>query len=84
MTVHTPVEKPGIYFITFTCYRWLHLIGKTGAYEAVYNFFSIPLPLFMCLAQAAQSLQGAAAFQPEQDCLNLKGKQRSSGQYNLI
>lgn len=41
MAVHTPVEKVGIYFITFTCYRWLHLIDKTGAYDAVYNFFSI-------------------------------------------
>lgn len=41
MAVHTPVEKAGIYFITFTCYRWLHLIEKTGAYDAAYNFFSI-------------------------------------------
>lgn len=41
MAVHTPVEKAGIYFVTCTCYQWLHLIEKTGAYDAVYNFFSI-------------------------------------------
>ena len=41
MAVHRPVEKAGIFFVTFTCYRWLHLIGKTAAYDAVYNFFAI-------------------------------------------
>ena len=41
MAVHTPVQEAGIYFITFTCYRWLPLLSKTGAYDAVYNFFSI-------------------------------------------
>lgn len=41
MAINTPVEKAGIYFLAFTCYRWLHLIGKTGEYDAVYNFFSI-------------------------------------------
>ena len=41
MAVHRPVGKAGIYFITFTCYRWLHLIEKTAAYDAVYNFFVV-------------------------------------------
>jgi len=41
MAVHTPVERAGIYFVTFTCYRWLYLIEKTDAYDAVYNFFAV-------------------------------------------
>lgn len=41
MAVHALVERPGIFFVTFTCFRWLHLITKTGAYDAVYNFFAV-------------------------------------------
>src|SRR5690348_1702654 len=41
MAVHTQVETAGIYFITFTCYRWLHLLEQTNTYDAVYGFFSI-------------------------------------------
>jgi len=26
MSVQTKIDKEGIYFITFTCYRWLPLI----------------------------------------------------------
>ena len=40
MAVHKPVARPGIYFITFTCYKWLHLIGKTNTYDVVYHFLS--------------------------------------------
>ncbi|HEV7331239.1 MAG TPA: hypothetical protein VGN63_09380 [Flavisolibacter sp.] len=40
MAVHKPVVKSGTYFITFTCYRWLHLFTKTDGYDAVYRFFS--------------------------------------------
>jgi REP element-mobilizing transposase RayT len=40
MAVHKPVARAGIYFITFTCYKWLHLIGKTNAYDIVYHFLS--------------------------------------------
>src|SRR6476620_4542277 len=29
----------GIYFITFTCYRWLPLIELTNSYDAVYKWF---------------------------------------------
>lgn len=39
MAVRTPVTKPGLYFITFTCYRWLSLIGITDSYDAVYKWF---------------------------------------------
>ena len=28
-----------LYFITFTCYRWLHLFEIAGAYGAVYKWF---------------------------------------------
>jgi len=41
MSIHTPVHKKGIYFITFTCHEWLPLIDRSDSYDAVYNFFKI-------------------------------------------
>ena len=41
MSIHTVIDRPGIYFITFTCYKWLHLIEQTKAYDEVYKFFDI-------------------------------------------
>lgn len=41
MSTHNPVNKSGIYFITFTCYRWLSLMEMTKAYEEAYKFFNI-------------------------------------------
>jgi len=41
MSIHTPVTKSGIYFITFTCHEWLPLIGLTNGYNLVYNWFDI-------------------------------------------
>lgn len=41
MSVHTIIDKKGIYFITFTCYDWLHLIELSQGYSSVYNFFKI-------------------------------------------
>ena len=32
-------EKEGLYFITFTCARWLHLFEIADAYEVVYKWF---------------------------------------------
>lgn len=29
----------GLFFITFTCYKWLPLIEQTNSYDLVYNFF---------------------------------------------
>lgn len=29
----------GIYYITFTCYKWLHLFEKANAYDCVYKWF---------------------------------------------
>src|SRR5258705_12126957 len=40
MPVHTKIDKPGIYFITFTCFKWLPLIELSGGHDAVYNFFT--------------------------------------------
>ena len=42
MSVHTKIDKEGIYFITFTCYGWLPLIELSQGYDAVYNFFTAP------------------------------------------
>ncbi|MGI8597878.1 MAG: hypothetical protein ACR2KB_01355 [Chitinophagaceae bacterium] len=39
MSVHTPVNRKGIYFITFTCFNWLHLIEITKAYDLVCKWF---------------------------------------------
>jgi REP element-mobilizing transposase RayT len=33
-------ETDGIYFITITCYNWLHLFENTNSYSAVYNWFN--------------------------------------------
>ena len=32
-------QNGGIYFITFTCFRWKPLIQRTDAYDAVYKWF---------------------------------------------
>lgn len=34
-----PGQDNSLYFVTFTCYRWLPLIETTGAYDAVYKWF---------------------------------------------
>jgi REP element-mobilizing transposase RayT len=43
MAIHKPVTQPGIYFITFTCYKWLPLIDMVNGYDLVYNWFDILL-----------------------------------------
>lgn len=40
MSVHTKIEKEGIYFITFTCYGWWPLIELSNGFNVVYNFFT--------------------------------------------
>jgi REP element-mobilizing transposase RayT len=32
-------ENEGVYFITFTCARWLHLFESANAYDVVYKWF---------------------------------------------
>ncbi len=40
MPVKRKITNPdGVYFITFTCYQWLHLIENTNSYDLVYNWF---------------------------------------------
>ena len=39
MSIHTRIDKKGIYFITFTCYDWLRVIELSQGYNSVYNFF---------------------------------------------
>ncbi len=31
----------GTYFITITCFRWLHLFEISDAYDCVYNWFNV-------------------------------------------
>lgn len=41
MSIHTPTNKRGIYFITFTCFNWLHLFNVSNSYDLVYNWFDV-------------------------------------------
>lgn len=41
MALHRPTDQPGIYFITFTCNRWLSLIELTKGYDLVYKWFDV-------------------------------------------
>ena len=34
----------GIYFITFTCYKWMPLVELTDSYDLVYNCFDYKNP----------------------------------------
>jgi REP element-mobilizing transposase RayT len=34
-------DEFSLYFITFTCYKWLPLFERTNAYDAVYKWFDI-------------------------------------------
>ena len=36
---HTIPHNSGTFFITFTCYQWLHLIDKVNGYDIVYHWF---------------------------------------------
>lgn len=39
--LHPPITNEGIYFITFTCHRWLPLIEQADGYDSGYNFFHV-------------------------------------------
>lgn len=41
MSVHTIITNPGIYFITFTCFRWINLIQRTESYDLFYDWFGL-------------------------------------------
>ena len=38
-THQTHQEKEAVYFVTFTCYRWLPLLAKSKAYDQIYRWF---------------------------------------------
>jgi REP element-mobilizing transposase RayT len=40
MSIHTRINTKGVYFITFTCYKWLPLLELAQGYHVVYNFFN--------------------------------------------
>jgi hypothetical protein len=35
------VDTPEVYFITFTCYDWMHLLEQVSAYSEVYQFLEV-------------------------------------------
>ena len=40
MSVRTQVtQNDGVYFITFTCYKWMHLIHNVNGYDIIYKQF---------------------------------------------
>ena len=41
MSVRTIVNEPGIYFMTFTCHKWLSLIEATKSYDQFNKFFTV-------------------------------------------
>jgi len=41
MAIHRVITDPGIYFVTFTCFQWLHLIEQVNGYDLVYNWFDV-------------------------------------------
>src|SRR6476620_11707151 len=41
MSVHKVESRKGIYFITFTCYKWLPLIQLSNGFDLVYKWFDI-------------------------------------------
>jgi REP element-mobilizing transposase RayT len=41
MSLHKPIIIKGIYFVTFTCHKWLPLIDKTCCYNTFYKWFDI-------------------------------------------
>ena len=47
MALYKPVTAAGMYFITFTCYRWLSLIPLVDGYDLFINglMFSLPKPI---------------------------------------
>jgi REP element-mobilizing transposase RayT len=41
MAIHSNVSKSGLYFITFTCYKWMKLIEITKSSDLFYKWFDI-------------------------------------------
>jgi REP element-mobilizing transposase RayT len=44
MTIKRTIsETQGIFFVTFTCYKWLNLFSIANSYDIVYNWFDVLL-----------------------------------------
>ena len=42
MAVHKTIpDQSGLFFITFTCWKWMNLFQLTHTYDAIYNWFDI-------------------------------------------
>src|SRR5687768_11271830 len=41
MSVGIPVTEGGIYYITFTCLKWMPLFEMTKGYDLVYKWFDV-------------------------------------------
>jgi REP element-mobilizing transposase RayT len=41
MALHQTIKTAGIYFITFTCHKWISLIEQAKAYDLIYKWFDI-------------------------------------------
>jgi REP element-mobilizing transposase RayT len=42
MSIRKTIAQPnGVYFITFTCYQWLHLLEEVNGYDIVYKQFDV-------------------------------------------
>lgn len=41
MSLHKLTNQTGIYFVTFTCHKWLPLIELTKGYDLVYKWFDV-------------------------------------------
>jgi len=52
MAVRTSHEQKddSLYFVTFTCYKWLHLFEKARAYDLVYHWFDYLLTVNIRIA----------------------------------
>ena len=51
MSVRKKITEPnGVFFITFTCARWLHLFRLTNGYDAVYKWFDYLKAQGHCIA----------------------------------
>jgi REP element-mobilizing transposase RayT len=41
MAIHSNVSRSGLYFITFTCFKWMPLIEVTSSYDLFYKWFDL-------------------------------------------
>jgi REP element-mobilizing transposase RayT len=41
MAIHSTISRTGLYFVTFTCFQWLHLIDITKSYDLFYKWFDL-------------------------------------------